>query len=362
MQHVCLHIPASSRASYGKKAEKRQKGVAMEFGCSSFAWNTEDGTHLLGRTYDQFGTLSGNRIVLIPPGTAMGTAVGTREKNVRVRYAMAGMAVMGLHTPILVDGVNEKGLMGALLNYPGYGVSEMIKQDGKSSVHPGFLVNFLLGRAESVEEAVRELKKIRISNELVFGETMSVHYMFSDRTGEAVVVEPEEGGLKIHRDTIGVMTNSPDYLWHRTNLRNYGGVFYSEGPRKFLNMELMGFGEALGGGFGLPGDYSSPSRFVRLAALKEAAVKGKNEEDGVMRMFQIFSSVDTPEGILRSEDKEKGYEMTLCISVMCAESGTYYFSVRENRRICAVQLNGKLEGQGICCYELPRRQDVDYWN
>ena len=81
-----------------------------------------------------------------------------------------------------------------------------------------------------------------------------------------------------------------------------------------------------------------------------------------MRMFQIFSSVDTPEGILRSEDKEKGYEMTLCISVMCAESGTYYFSVRENRRICAVRLNGKLEGQGICCYELPRRQDVDYWN
>ena len=362
MQHICLHIPVSSRASYGKKAEKRQKGVAMQFGCSSFAWNTEDGRHLLGRTYDQFGTLSGNRIVLIPPGTAMGPAVGSGEKNVRIRYAMAGMAVMGLHTPILVDGVNEKGLMGALLNYPGYGICEMMKRDGQSFVHPGFLVSFLLGQAGSVEEAVQELKKIRISNELVFGEIMSVHYMFSDRTGEAVVVEPEEGGLKIHRDTIGVMTNSPDYPWHRTNLRNYGGVFYKEGPRKFLNMELAGFGEALGGGFGLPGDYSSPSRFVRLAALKEAAVKGKNEEDGVMRMFQLFSSVDTPEGILKSEDTEKGYEMTLCISVMCAESGTYYFSVRENRRICAVRLDGKMEEQGICFYELPRRQDVDYWN
>lgn len=335
----------------------------MQFGCSSFAWNTEDGTHLLGRTYDQFGTLSGNRVLLIPLGTAMGTAVEIEEKNVRTRYAMAGMAVMGLHTPILVDGVNEKGLMGALLNYPGYGIGETMKQGGQSSVHPGFLVGFLLGQTGSVEEAVRELKKIRMSNELVFGETMSVHYMFSDRTGEAVVVEPEEeGGLKIHRDTIGVMTNSPDYLWHRTNLRNYGGVFYKESSRKFLNMELMGFGEALGGGFGLPGDYSSPSRFVRLAALKEAAVKGKNEEDGVMRMFQLFSSVDTPEGILRSEDQAKGYEMTLCISVMCAESGTYYFSMRENRRICAVRLDGKMEGQGICCYELPRRQDVDYWN
>ncbi len=334
----------------------------MKFGCSSFAWDTEDGTHLLGRTYDQFGTLSGNRIAVIPPGTAMGTAVGDAGKTVRTRYAMAGMAVMGLHTPILVDGVNEKGLMGALLNYPGHGVRRTARQAVQSPVHPGFLVGFLLGRAGSVEEAVEELKHLRLSDELVFGEEMSVHYMFSDRTGEAVVAEPEEDGFKIHQDTIGVMTNSPDYLWHRTNLRNYGGVFYGEGARKFLNMELTGFGEALGGGFGLPGDYSSPSRFVRLAALKEASVKGKNEEDGLMRMFQIFSSVDTPEGILRSEDEEKGYEMTLCISVMCAESGTYYFSVRENRRICAVRLDGKREGQEICYYELPKKQDVDYWN
>lgn len=53
-------------------------------------------------------------------------------------------------------------------------------------------------------------------------------------------------------DTIGVMTNSPDYIWHRTNLRNYGGVFYGEGERKLLNMRLTGFGEALGGGFGIP--------------------------------------------------------------------------------------------------------------
>ena len=335
----------------------------MQFGCSSFAWNTEDGTHLLGRTYDQFGTLSGNRVLLIPPGTAMGTAVEIEEKNVRTRYAMAGMAVMGLHTPILVDGVNEKGLMGALLNYPGYGIGETMKQGGQSSVHPGFLVGFLLGQTGSVEEAVRELKKIRMSNELVFGEIMSIHYMFSDRTGEAVVVEPEEeGGLKIHRDTIGVMTNSPDYLWHRTNLRNYGGVFYKEGSRKFLNMELMGFGEALGGGFGLPGDYSSPSRFVRMAFIKEYAVKGVNELDGISKMFHNFATVDIPRGIIRAGEDSEDYDLTLCIAAMCAESRTYYFATAENRRISAVQLEPELGNTQIKYFDLPKQQDVNYLN
>ncbi len=38
----------------------------MTFGCSSFTWETEDGNHLLGRTYDQFGDLKQNRIAHIP--------------------------------------------------------------------------------------------------------------------------------------------------------------------------------------------------------------------------------------------------------------------------------------------------------
>lgn len=356
----------------------------MQFGCSSFAWDTLDHKHLLGRTYDEYGDLKGNRIAVIPKGYSMKIlpedglrAVKTAEdedrnlavkaaengdRTVTTAYAMAGMAVVGLSAPIMVDGVNEKGLMGALLNYPGYAVYDEFKKCSGRRVHPGFLVGYLLGCAGSVAEAVKELEAVELADEPVFGEHMSIHYIFSDRTGEAIVVEPGEGGIRIHRDTIGVMTNSPDYIWHRTNLRNYTGVFYGERERKFLNMKLSGFGEALGGGFGLPGDYSSPSRFVRLAALKEASVKGKNELDGITRMFHIFSAVDIPEGILRSPSEEKGYEKTLCISAMCAESGTYYFSVAENRRICALRLDGGCGKGEIKYFELPGVQDVDYWN
>lgn len=52
----------------------------------------------------------------------------------------------------------------------------------------------------------------------------TLHWAFSDRTGEMIVVEPDRDGLKVYRNTIGVMTNSPGYSWHRLNLLNYAGI------------------------------------------------------------------------------------------------------------------------------------------
>ena len=37
----------------------------MNFSCSSFSWETKDGKHLLGRTYDDYGNLSQNAIIVI---------------------------------------------------------------------------------------------------------------------------------------------------------------------------------------------------------------------------------------------------------------------------------------------------------
>ena len=55
----------------------------------------------------------------------------------------------------------------------------------------------------------------------MLGTVPPIHWMFSDRTGESIVVESDRDGLHIYRNTVGVMTNSPGYPWHRTNLLNY---------------------------------------------------------------------------------------------------------------------------------------------
>ena len=41
------------------------------------------------------------------------------------------------------------------------------------------------------------------------------------------------------------------------------------------------------GAAGLPGDWSSPARFVRLAFLKQYAVPGAEEGEGVARLFRL---------------------------------------------------------------------------
>ena len=333
----------------------------MDFGCSSFSWETKDGRHLLGRTYDQFGDLKANRVIAVPQGAACAPGLHEGAKALPGRYSYSGMAVLGFGEPIVVDGVNSAGLMGALLHYPEYAVYREAAEPGKTAVHPGRLLAWLLSRCASVDEAVEEMSALTLVDEPIQGKPLPAHYILSDGQGETVIIEPDEDGLSIHRQTIGVLTNSPGYLWQRTNLRNFVGVTnLPKAPQAIAGHEIREFGERLGGGFGLPGDYSSPSRFVRLAFMKEFAVQGMDELDGVSRMFRAFAPVDIPEGLAKADPGYEVYEQTLCTSVMCAESGVYYFAPAQNRRISAVRLLE--QGQETQYFDLGETQDVDYRN
>ncbi len=333
----------------------------MNFGCSSFSWETEDGRHLLGRTYDQFGDLRANQVISVPKGDPCSPVLHPESGNEEGRYGYTGMAVLGFGQPVMVDGVNTAGLTGALLHYPEYTVYRYAPRPGTTAVHPGRLLAWLLSRCASVEEAVEELSRLTLVDEPIQGKPLPAHYILSGRRGETIIVEPDEGGLSIHRNTIGVLANSPNYLWHRTNLRNFVGVTnLPKAPQTIAGHEIREFGERLGGGSGLPGDYSSPSRFVRLAFMREFAVRGKHELDGVSRMFRAFALVDIPEGLAKADPDYEVYEQTLCTSVMCAESGVYYFAPAWNRRISAIRLPA--QGSEMQYFDLGNGQDIDWRN
>lgn len=343
-----------------------KKSPFDNMGCTCFTWETEDGRHLLGRTYDQCGDLQGNSVAVVPRNYPLRLEIDRNcQQYVRSRYAFGGMAIMGLESPVMVDGINEAGVMGGLLNYPGYAVYDLVRDSRHMNIHPGFLTGYLLSQCASVEEAASLIPSLNLTAERIFGHEISIHYIFSDSTGEAIVVEPDQGGLQIYRDTIGVMTNSPGYPWQHTNLCNYASVSNSLGAsHDFMDLKMGGASISSGGGFGLPGDYSSPSRFVRMAVMKHYAVKGVDELDGVSRMFHQFSAVNIPEGIVMrpQEEEDPSYDQTLCVSAMCSESGTYYFSTCKSRRISAVRLRGMETGPEIRYFPLPQREDIDYLN
>lgn len=333
----------------------------MDFGCSSFSWEAKGGIHFLGRTYDQFGDLTSNRIMSVPQGMPCSPKLYPEDGGTAGQYSYTGMAVLGFGEPILVDGVNSAGLMGALLHYPEYASYEENPQPSRIAVHPGRLLAWLLSQCASVKEAVQVMNQITLVDEPIQGKPLPAHYILSDRAGESLIIEPDKSGLSIHRNTIGVLTNSPDYRWQRTNLRNFVGVTnLPKSTRTVAGHEIREFGERLGGGSGLPGDYSSPSRFVRLAFMKEFAVQGKDEPDGVSRMFRAFAPVDIPEGLAKADPNYDVYEQTLCTSVMCAESGIYYFAPAQNRRISAIRPSE--QGQEVRYFDLGDGQDINWRN
>lgn len=339
----------------------------MKASCSSFNCSSADQKHFLGRTYDEYGDISANKVAIIPRNYEIGlTFNGIQDNNKQiVDYATVGMNISMFPTPFLTEGMNEHGLMGTLLFFPHF-TQFNTKPTAAYDVNLGLLLPFVLGKCKNLEEAVELLGDINPVDEPETKMELPCHYLFSDKTGEAVVAEPLENGFKIYRNEMGVLTNAPTYEWHKINLRNYLGTSNLSRERQtVVNYTISELGE--GTGFlGLPGDYTPVSRFVRLAFSKNFMPTPENEIDAVNKMFNIFETVDVPEGVIYTppEAKSTYYEKTLCTSVMCAESLKFYFATSTNCRICCVDLSKEVNSASSELKEIaiPFDQDVAYLN
>ena len=68
-----------------------------------------------------------------------------------------------------------------------------------------------------------------------------LHWLLTDRSGASVVVEPTADGIQIHDNPVGVLTNSPDFPWHLTNLRNFIGLQPGQFAAKNGRPDAVGF-------------------------------------------------------------------------------------------------------------------------
>ena len=89
----------------------------LNAGCSALSWTTRGGAHLWGRNYDFDRLAEGSSITFLPRETEYFTLLGNEsgaepENACRSRYACAGTGLLLSPTPVLYEGINEKGLMG----------------------------------------------------------------------------------------------------------------------------------------------------------------------------------------------------------------------------------------------------------
>ncbi|WEV37172.1 linear amide C-N hydrolase [Lactobacillus sp. ESL0677] len=196
-------------------------------GCSSFTLETKDKKHFLSRTMD-FMMEMAEQVVYTPINKTFAVAYSAKQE-ITSKRAFIGLGVIQDfdNAPVTFDGVNDQGVMGATLYFPGYASYHEQAAANTWAVSPDKVVSVILSQASSLADIEQLFKtQITIVNDASpsLKAVSPLHFIFSDTTGASLIIEPEEDGVHIIKDSIGVMTNSPDYHWHETNLRNYLSV------------------------------------------------------------------------------------------------------------------------------------------
>ena len=318
--------------------------LCLRAGCSALSWETQDGAPLLGRNYDFSRLAQGSAPTWLPPGTPYRTCVDAPDAPLRSVYGCAGMGLLQIPGgPVLYEGINQQGLMGGQLYYREFAHYPPAPRPGTRPLQPPFAVYHLLAQCATVEEAAALLEEeTTLVAAPLLGTVPPLHWIFSDRTGETMVVEPDLEGLHLYRRTLGVLTNSPGYPWHRLNLLNYAGIQDLDHTELDMGGEILPQCFSGSGAQGLPGDWSSPSRFVRLAFLKKLACRGQTEEEGIARLFRLLQSAAFPLGAVRVthqgpitqlDQTVSPYDYTVYSCVLCARSARYCWTSYANQRI-----------------------------
>jgi choloylglycine hydrolase len=98
------------------------------------------------------------------------------------------------------------------------------------------------------------------------------------------------------------------------------------------------------GMLGLPGDYTSPSRFVRAAAFANTALPSANEEEGIFRAFHTLNAFDISKGAIKDNaTKDAHTDYTVWTSAVDTKNKVYYYKTYKNQSIKKLDLKTVLK-------------------
>jgi choloylglycine hydrolase len=139
-----------------------------------------------------------------------------------------------------------------------------------------------------------------------------------------------------------VITKSPTFDWHMTNLRNYVNFSMTNVPPiKLGTVVLKPFGQGTGM-LGMPGDFTPPSRFVRAVAFSQSVLPSKTGHDAIIEAFHILNQFDIPKGSAREHEKDEHgnvvADYTLWTSAIDLKAKQYFFRTYDNSEIRMIDL------------------------
>lgn len=302
--------------------------------CTGVRFSDDKGNMYFGRNLD-WSVGYGEKIVVTPKGYTYNSAfLGSSNP----KSAIIGMAIIQENVPLYFDCANENGLAIAGLNFPGYAQYEPNAVDGKTNVAAYEFPLWVAMNFSTVDEVENALKNVAIVAKPINDKfpVSLLHWIIGDKD-RSIVVEYTPAGMQIFHNDVDVLTNQPGYGWHKENLRNYMNLTSSQ-PEKVTwgkaEMTAFGSGSLMRG---LPGDYYSPSRFVRVAYLNTHYPVKSTEEENVSRLFHTLTGVAMIDGAAAMASGD--FEKTVYTGGYSTATKTYYYNTYEDPAIKKASLS-----------------------
>ena len=320
--------------------------------CTAMTFNAD--SFYFGRTLD-YDLPFDNQIIVLPRNYSLNF---TNSLSVKNHSAIIGNGVIVDGYPLLFEGANESGLCVAALNFSCNAVYDK-PQDNKENIASFEFIPYILSTCVSVSGAHTKLLNANITDS-AFSEKFPpspLHFIIADKK-DCITVESTKDGIRIYENPVGVLTNDPTFETQLFSLNNYTNLsVYNPQNKVFCGFEAKCFSRGMGA-LGLPGDFSSNSRFIRMAFIKNHL---SFKDDNVGQFFHALDSVSIPSGTVITENgKEQETQYVCCID---ASRMVYYYVTKENRQISAVSLqNENLDGESIVTYPLIKTQQINRQN
>ena len=323
--------------------------------CTAISFTTKD--HYFGRNLDlEYSYIE--TVTITPRNYPL---LFRKKESLNTHYAMIGIAYVHNGYPLYYDATNEMGLSMAGLNFP-RNADYKPEISEKDNITPFEFIPWILGQCSTVKDAKVLLDKINLLEEHYNNKLplSPLHWMISDRES-SITVESVKDGLKIYENPVGVLTNNPTFDMQLFHLNNYMNLSPQKPENRFSDkVKLTRYSNGMGA-LGMPGDWSSQSRFVKTAFTKLNSVCGTSEEESVSQFFHILGSVEHQRGCVDMGNNL--YEITLYSSCCNTDKGIYYYRTYENSQITAVDMfRENLDGEKVITYPLIKEQQIKWQN
>lgn len=264
-----------------------------------------------------------------------------KSKRLKIKYSLLGIGTIINNYPLFSDVMNEKGLAIAGLNFLNNAYYFEYNKD-KINITPYELPLFLLGSCSNIDEVKNLLKNINLLNEPFSNEIplAYLHFMVSDLE-RSIVIESTKEGLHVYDNYLNVLTNNPEFSYHKNNILNYLNLTIDDPLNE--KFENISYGQGL---IGLPGDYSSMSRFVKAYFVKENIIFNDNQ---INQFFYCLDSVFMPLGLVKAKD---GFEYTRYQSCYDLKLGIMYYKSYNDRSIKSISFNDFIRNDAIQYFKL----------